>query len=159
MRETILAGLFLFLSCLTSAQTVPAGWKVIKDAKDACQIAAPPDWSPFAEGAGAVVYQDSTTAIAVVTSQPGQAFKQLTEAQLKSLDVPRDKVFENSSKRLFFQDRISAGSGDPNAFSVMVPGKNGTCSAHIVFVPSVDQETARKIVLSLAPTAEENSLP
>jgi hypothetical protein len=57
------------------AQTTPAGWKIVKDSKGVCQIAVPPDWEPLPETAGAAVFHDVTTAIAVVTSQAGQAFQ------------------------------------------------------------------------------------
>lgn len=150
---------FLSLALPASAQTVPTGWKVVKDAKADCQVAVPPDWTPFAEGTGAAVFHDSTTAIAVVTSQPGQTFKPLSNAQLKLLDVPKEKVFENTAKRLFYQDKTSANADDPNAFSSMVPGKEGSCSCHLVAVPSITDEVVRKIALSLGPAAQEEKKP
>ena len=151
MRDSLFAVLFLSLTLPTAAQSVPAEWKAIKDTKGACQILIPPDWTPFGEAGGSAVFHDPSTAIAVVTSQPGQTFKPLTEAQLKTLGVPRQDVFEDSEKRLFYQDRKSHGTDDPSAFSAMVPAKDGACSCHIVFVPGVGDETARKIALSLGP--------
>jgi hypothetical protein len=57
---------------------VPAGWQIVKnsknDSKNACQIAVPPDWSQYGDNSGAAVFHDVSTAIAVVTSEPGQAF-------------------------------------------------------------------------------------
>ena len=47
--------------------------------------------------------------------------------------------------------RRPARPEDSNAYSAAVPGSGGTCSCHVVFLPSVPQETARKIVLSLGP--------
>jgi hypothetical protein len=61
---------------------VPGGWKIVKDARAACQIAVPPEWIPFDENSGAAVFHESTTAIAVVTSQPGQQFKPISSPQL-----------------------------------------------------------------------------
>ena len=150
-----------FLLCVlavsASAQTGPPGWQAVHDGKSVCQIAVPPDWTPFTEGSGAAVFHDATTAIAVVTSQPGQAFKPLTESQLRTLGVARDKIFENSAKRLFYQDRVATGADDSNAYSAMVPGKDGTCSCHLVFAHDIPEETARKIVLSLGPAPETKS--
>ena len=140
-----------------SAQTLPEGWKAVRDAKVACQITVPPDWVPFNEGSGAAVFHDATTAIAVVTSQPGPAFKPLSESQLKMLGITRDKIFENSAKRLFYQDRTAATPDDSNAFSAMVPGKDGTCSCHVVFARDIKEETAKKITLSVGPVAEQKS--
>jgi hypothetical protein len=134
--------------------SVPAGLKVLKDPKGACQITVPEAWNSSSEQAGWAVLRDATTAIAVVTSQPGQAFKPLPESLLKMLGIPKEKIFENSAKRVYYQDKIAAGPSDTNAFSVMVPGKAGTCSSRVVFLPEVPEETARKIVLSVGPAAE-----
>ncbi len=146
----------LFLSLLVSAlaQTTPAGWKVIRDSKGVCQIAVPPDWEPLPETTGAAVFHDVTTDIAVVTSQAGQAFKPLTENLQKMFGIRKDKLFENTAKRIFYQDKISKRSEDPNAYSASVPGKGGTCSCHVVFLPSIPEETAKKIALSLGPVPE-----
>ena len=147
----------LFLSLLASAlaQTMPAGWKLVKDSKGVCQIAVPPDWEPLPEATGAAVFHDVTTAIAVVTSQAGQAFKPLTETLQKMFGIRKDKLFENTTKRIFYQDKISKRSEDPNAYSASVPGKGGgTCSCHVVVLPSVPEEIAKKIALSLGPAPE-----
>ena len=93
-----------------SSQTVPQGWKVIKDAKHTCQIAVPPEWVSLDENSGAAVLQDSTTAIVVVTSQAGQAFKPLPESVQRALAIRRERLFENSVKRLFYQDTTSRNS-------------------------------------------------
>lgn len=142
-----------------AAQTAPSGWKWIRDSKGACQVAVPPDWSPLAEATGAAVLHDPSTAIAVVTSQPGQAFKPLTEAQLRTLDVPKEKIFENTATRLFYQDRTASHAEDSNAYSAMTPGHGGTCSCHVVFVRGVGEDIGKKIALSLAPAPEEHSQP
>lgn len=148
------AALFLSLLASVLAQTTPAGWKVMKDSKSACQIAVPPDWEPLAETNGAAVFHDVTTAIAVVTSQAGQVFKPLTESLQKMFGIRKDKLFENTAKRIFYQDKISKQSDDPNAYTASVPGKGGTCSCHVVVLPSVPEETAKKIALSLGPVPE-----
>src|ERR1019366_6967301 len=102
MRKQVVLTLLLLLVPPTWAQTVPTGWKVVRDSKSACQIAVPPEWAPWADNTGAAVFRDSTTAIAVVTSQPGQTFKPLTEPQKKSFGIPTEKMFENTAKRLFY---------------------------------------------------------
>ena len=153
MREYLVPALILF--CLPlSAQVVPAGWQVVKDSKSACQIAVPADWSLYGDDHSAAVLHDTSTALAVVTSQPGQAFSPLTEFFQKVLNIPKEKLFENTSKRIFYQDKTSASADDPNSYSFSVPGKAGTCSGHLTFLPSVPEDTARKIVLSLGPAAE-----
>jgi len=156
MRKQVALPLLLLLIQPTWAQTVPAGWTVVKDSKHACQIAVPSEWAPWADNSGAAVFRDSTTAIAVVTSQPGQMFKPLTEPLKKSVGIPKEKMFENTAKRIFYQDKTSSHSDDPNAYSASVPGNGGTCSCRVVFLPSISQETAKKIVLSLGPVTERS---
>lgn len=133
---------------------MPTGWKVLKDPKGSCQITIPETWDFSSDQAGFAVLRDATTAIAVVTSQPGQAFKPLSESLLKLMEVPKGRVFENSAKRIYYQDKVAATSQDTNAFSVVVPGKTGTCSARVLFLPEVTQEDAKKIVLSVGPVPE-----
>src|ERR1039457_1443372 len=116
MRKEVVLTLLLLLVSPTWAQSVPTGWKVVKDSKSACQIAVPSEWVPWADNTGAAVFQDTTTAIAVVTSQPGQTFKPLTEALQKSFGIPKEKMFENTAKRIFYQDKTSSHSEDPNAY-------------------------------------------
>ena len=139
---------------------MPAGWKIVKDSKGTCQIAVPSEWVPLGSSTGAAVWKESTVAIAVVTSQPGQEFKPLTEALVKSLEIAKEMLFENTAKRVFYQDRKSAGPQDPNAYSASVPGgKGSTCSCHIRFVPELPSDTAKKIALSLGPASPETSDP
>jgi hypothetical protein len=145
--------ILLFLQPV-SAQVVPAGWQVVKDTKGVCQIAVPADWSPYGESKGAAVFHDTSTAIAVVTSQPGQAFSTLPDSLQRVLDITKEKMFENSAKRVFYQDKTSGGPEDTNAYSFSVPAKGGTCSGHLTFLPSVGADVARKIALSLMPVPE-----
>ena len=93
----------------------------------------------------------------MVTSQPGQTFKPLTESQKKSLGIPVEKMFENTAKRVFYQDKTSSRPDDPNAYSASVPGNGGTCSCRVAFLPSLSEETVKKIVLSLRPVTAPGS--
>jgi hypothetical protein len=151
------AALALFLAAPVGAQTAPSDWTTVKDAKGACKITVPHDWTSLSEGSGAVVFHDPTTAIAVVTSQPGQAFKPLTERQIAMLGVPKEKIFENSARRLFYQDKVARTADDTNSFSSMVPGDSGSCSCHVVFAKEIPEETAKKIALSIAPAEQQSS--
>src|ERR1035438_2450568 len=130
MREYILSSLILFLLPPAFAQVVPTGWQVVKDAKNLCQIAVPADWAPYGESKGAAILHETSTAIAVVTAQPGQEFAPLTQSLQKVLEISKDKLFENTAKRVFYQDKTSTAPGDLNAYSFSVPSKGGTCSGH-----------------------------
>ena len=154
MRYFRVFALFALLLPDAAPESLPTGWKVLKDPKDTCQITVPEAWDSSSDQAGWAVLRDATIAIAVVTSQPGQAFKPLPESLLKMMRIPKERIFENSAKRVYYQDKIAANSSDTKAFSVMVPGKAGTCSSRVVFLPEVSEETARKIALSVGPVPE-----
>jgi len=148
----MLATLLLWLLASAPSQaTTPADWKIVKDSKGLCQVAVPADWEQLSENTGAAVFRDATIAIAVVTSQPGQSFKPLPESLLRLLGIRKDKVFENTPKRTYYQDKISKHSAEPNGYSVSVPRKNGTCSCHITVLLTTPAETAKTIALSLQP--------
>jgi hypothetical protein len=69
----------------------------------------------------------------------------------KLLEIPKDRMFENTDKRIFYQEQASKNKEDPNTYSFSVPGKAGMCSGHVRSLPSVPEEVVRKIALSLAP--------
>jgi len=70
------------------------------------------------------------------------------------LNISKEKLFENTSKRIFYQDKTSSNAEDANSYSFSVPGKAGTCSGHLTVLPSIPTDTARKIALSLGPAPE-----
>ncbi|HVP47183.1 MAG TPA: hypothetical protein VMT32_11390 [Bryobacteraceae bacterium] len=150
----MLATLLLWLLAGATAQTPPADWKIVKDSKGLCQIAVPPDWEPLSESSGAAVFREATTAIAVATSQPGQAFKPLSDQLQKLLEIRKDRLFENTLRRVFYQDKISRHPEEPNGYSASVPSKGGTCSCHVTVLPDIPGETAKKIALSLQAVEE-----
>ena len=153
MREYTIAVLIL-LNAPLAAQVVPSGWQIVKDSKNACQLAVPPDWSMYGESRSAAILHDTSTALVVVTSQPGQAFAPLTERLKSVLNISKDKLFENTASRIFYEDKASAHPADPNWYTFSVPGKNGTCSGHLTFLPSLPDDLARQIVFSLGPVVE-----
>jgi hypothetical protein len=154
MRYFRVFALFALLLPRIALGSLPTGWKVLKDPKGVCQILVPETWDSPSDQASWTVLRDATTAIAVVTSQPGQVFKPLPESLLKIMGIPKERIFENSAKRIYYQDKVAANSSDTNAFSVMEPGHAGTCSSRVVFLPEATEETARKIVLSVGPVLE-----
>ena len=157
MRECLGFIVLLLSSLAALCQTPSSNWIIIKDSKAACQIAVPPDWAPLGENNGAAIFRDPTNGIAVVTSQPGQQFKPLSAVQLKNIGVAKEKMFENSATRIFYQDKTATGPQDTNAFSSSAPGQDGTCSCHIVVLSTVPEDIAKKIALSLSPVVKPDS--
>lgn len=154
MRERAVVPLVLLFVLYAPAQEPPAGWKAVRDAKRACQIWVPPEWVLLGDGSGAAVFADATTAIAVVTRQQGQTFQPLSGSLLKTLGIRKQNMFENTAKRVFYQEKTSRSSDDPSALSASVPGRGGTCSGHIVYLRAVSDATARQIMDSLGPVTE-----
>jgi hypothetical protein len=150
MRAYAVSALLILIGPL-SAQVVPDGWQIVKDTRGVCQIAVPRDWSVYGESRSAAVLHDPSMALAVVTSQPGQAFAPLTERLQTVLNISKEKLFENSEKRIFFEDKGSAHPNDPKCYTFSVPEKGGTCSGHLTFLPGVANDIARMIALSLGP--------
>ena len=157
MRGRLGSTLVLLFSFTAQTQTVPAGWKIIKEGKGACQIAVPPEWVPFGEMSGVAIFHDVTTAIAVVTSQLGQQFQAAQPGAPQNHRCSQRKMFENSSTRIFFQDKTARNPNDSSAFSASVPAKNGSCSCHVVVLPSIPEDVAKKIALSLSPVLEREA--
>jgi len=136
---------------LVAAAAIPAGWKPVKDSKGLCQIAVPEEWTAGAENTGSAVFHDATVAIAVVTSQPGQTYRPLSDSMLRMMNIPKANLFENSATRIFYRDKTGRDANDPGSLSVMAPGKGCTCSSRVAFVSSVPDDTAKKIALSVGP--------
>ena len=70
----------------------------------------------------------------MVTTQPGQTLKPLAESIQKILGIAKDKLFENTAKRIYYQDKVARNATDSNAFIAMVPGKSGTCSSRSALI-------------------------
>jgi hypothetical protein len=153
MREYAFAVLIL-LNLPLAAQVAPNGWQIVKDTRNTCQLAVPPDWSLYGESHSAAVLHDPSTALVVVTSQPGQAFAPLSERLKSVLNISKEKLFENTANRIFYEDKSSAHPADPKWYTFSVPGKNGTCSGKLTFLPSLPDDVAHQIVLSLGPVPE-----
>src|ERR1017187_996166 len=153
MREYAIAVLIL-LNLPLAAQVAPSGWQIVKDSNNACQLAVPPDWSLYGESHSAAVLHDASIALVVVTSQPGQAFAPLSERLKSILNISKEKLFENTANRIFYEDKSSAHAADPKWYTFSVPGKSGTCSGKLTFLPSLPDDLARQIVFSLGPAPE-----
>src|SRR5260370_16430545 len=136
MRHFIVAAQFSLMLPIASAQSAPAGWKLIRDSKGACQIAVPEDWTP-SENPGSAIFQDTATAIAVITSQPGQSLKPLAESLQKLLRIPKEKMFENTARRVYYQEKIARDAKDSNAFIAVLPGQPGPPSSRALLLPTL----------------------
>lgn len=145
MQPLLTSGLLLALCGMAAAQTVPAGWNIIKDDKAACQAAIPPDWAPGSQPNMAHV-KDMLEGMVVVTSDVDR-LKPMPEFLQKSLV---DQMIENTDKRVFYLNKTGASM----QYHADVPGKGGKgrCHATVTFQPAkVKDEIAKQIALSIGP--------
>jgi hypothetical protein len=144
MKLLAISGLLLMVSGMAAAQTVPAGWKILKDEKGLCQIAVPPDWIPNPRSPGVASLKNTQNEVDV--NSDTDTTVPLAPSIQKMLHVI--KMFENTSQRVFYSFDRGRNS---QQFSERVPRPGGTCTMSVTFVPPTTEETAKKIALSLGP--------
>jgi len=98
MRSCGLSALFSLLPAAEVTLSLPAGWKVIKDYKGACQIAVPADWTP-AENPGPAVFQDATIAIATAAVSDWKP-AHVSQVKTKKNDGPQSIALERTPPEL-----------------------------------------------------------
>lgn len=137
-----LISLFTILFCSTVLMA-QSGWKIVKDKTGSCQISVPATWTLLAD-AGHVNSPEHTTTMVISGMS---RFKRFGEDSLKYLNI--DKVFENSSSRVFY---VTKPGGNPPLlnYHVEAPGKVNRCVAQITLSPHSLEEEAKKIALSLS---------
>lgn len=146
---------FLFLTIavagLLSAQATPAGWKVIKDLEDACQVAVPEAWDN--RMIQNIATEPGNKLSAIVSYSESDKYAPLAPAALTALDTV--KVVENSAKRYFIQSKefknIRGGSGTTRMWRSGVPAKSGTCRLDVTLAQGADEAVAEKVIQTLAP--------
>ncbi|MGD0577897.1 MAG: hypothetical protein ABSC08_03105 [Bryobacteraceae bacterium] len=142
--QPLLTPALLFALCgMAAAQTVPAGWNVIKDGKGACQAAIPADWAPGSQPGTAHV-KNMLEGMVVVTSDVDR-LQPMPEAVQKMFEA---QMIENTDKRVFYSHEDRNGK----QYTATVPGKGGKgrCHATVTFQPTkVKDEIAKQIALSI----------
>ena len=142
MRLLFLTFIFSILLCgLAAAQSVPPGWKIVKDSKGACQMAVPPDWRVSND----MAFHNNTPPDQAGVASSTLGISPINASTQKMLHV--DKMFENTNQRIFF----SVGGGRSKDFRINVSRPGGACSATVTFSPPITEDTAKKIALSVGP--------
>jgi hypothetical protein len=124
-----------------SAQVVPAGWQVVKDLKNLCQIAVPADWTPDKLVKSFVTAADKK-ANAVIHALPPNANYAQSMATAKQMMIPT-KVYEDTPLRTWFA--IARGNGKPGTSWYVATGGPQICTAQIDFDDPAFEATAKKI--------------
>ena len=138
------------VSGLLSAQGTPAGWKVIKDLEEACQVAVPAAWDN--RMVQNIATEPGNKLSAVVSYSESDKYAPLSPAELTVLGTV--KVVENSAKRYFIQSKefkdIQGGPGATRTWRSAVPAKPGSCRLDVSLRQGADEATAEKVINSLA---------
>ncbi len=131
------------------ADSIPAGWIVLKDMKKVCQIAAPGDFKPDENFKG--LGKGPGDAIEVqVTSSPAPV-KPINETVGKMMNI--DKFVDNTGQRVFYvakPNKVRDGR-TITAWTVKVPRGTGNCFATITVVPGGSEDLVKKIAATIGP--------
>jgi hypothetical protein len=131
------------------ADSIPAGWIVLKDTKSVCQIAAPGDFKP--DGTFIGLGRGPGDAMEVqVYSAPGPV-KPLSETVAKMMNI--EKFIDNTDQRLFYANKpakIKDGR-TVTAWTVKIPRTGGNCFATITVVPGGSEDLVKKIAATIGP--------
>lgn len=135
-----------FAALCIHAQDVPNGWKVLKDKQGTCQMAVPSDWTTSAIAPSLANSPDNQSTAVVHGVSADQSFAEAKE--MAKQVVKPTTIIEDSAKRLWYVYEGNR-SGVTNWY-VAVPGKP-VCAAQITFKAAAMEDTAKKIVMSVAP--------
>ena len=150
MRRVVVSGLLAVMCAMAGGQAVPAGWKIAKDDKGACQVAVPPNWT-VPPGGGPASLGEMMENMATLTSDVDR-LQPMPEAAQKMLGVT--KMIDNTDKHVFYFSRTEFRGNVAMQYRASMPGKGGKgrCHVSVSFKSSmVTDELAKQIALTLSP--------
>lgn len=133
-------------ACGAFGQSVPEGWKVVKDKQGACQLGVPADWTTDKIVSSFAKSPDGKANAVPHGVRSGQSFSDATSLAKQMLKP--SKTIEDSGKRLWYAYEGGSSSGGGTNWYVAVPG-TPVCTAQVSFKDPALEDTAKKIVLSL----------
>jgi hypothetical protein len=139
--------LLLFaLAGLAAAQSVPAGWRTVKDDSGACQFAVPPDWK--ASAIPHLLEDPKQTLTAMVVEEEYFRFQPLTAADIRNHSPAR--VVENSPRRIFLvgQPRTLLRV-TTSAWNVWIPSARASCHLSLTLRTGADEALAGRVAGTL----------
>ena len=143
-----LAPVFVLIAFGAAAQDAPAGWKIVKDRKQTCQMAVPSDWTGTAIMPSNLTSPDKKSNV-IFSGKPATATYDQIVKMATDMFKPA-KMIEEGAKRTWF-------------VSTPRPGKTGTswyvalstspvCEAQIEFQDASFEASAKQMVNSLKPS-------
>jgi hypothetical protein len=143
----IVVGLIVMLAFHATGQT-PAGWQVMKDRKQLCQISTPAGWTADKIMPGSITAGDKK-ASAIFGSKPADATYAEIVKMAKDMFKPT-KIFEETGTRTWFASAPETGKKGMNWYVAM--STNPVCEAQIQFSDPAFETSAKQIVNSLKST-------
>jgi len=148
MRTRIVAVASVLLAALSGVvvigQTSP-GTKAVMDARKACQVSVPGDWTVQASSATSA---DKKVTAAVQALRADQTFDE-GKTRAKGTMKPV-KTMEDSAKRLMYVGDPGAKAAGLTGWSV-VANTTPVCTVTFTLAQGADEAAARKVADSLAP--------
>jgi hypothetical protein len=131
------------------ADSIPAGWMVLKDMKGVCQIGAPGDFKRDENFKG--LGKGPGDAVEVQIMSSAASVKPINEAVGKMMNI--DKFVDNTDQRVFYvakPNKVKDGR-TVTAWTVKVPRGTGNCFATITVVPGGQEELVKRIAATIGP--------
>jgi hypothetical protein len=142
-----LSAMLLMAATVAGAdQAVPSAGKTVVDAKKACQIAVPADWTTDTSTG----YSPGKKATVTVHGlRAGQTFEEGKDAARQGMKPI--KIVQDDAKRLMYTTDANAlgGSRGDNGWYVII-NTTPLCTASLTFAAGADEGILRKIADSLA---------
>ena len=122
----------LTLLCLPVSLSAQAGWKVVKDRTNSCQISVPENWGQ-----------------SVITVR-GNGKVGVFSAETQKMVAER--MIENTPKLVFYVMKSNPSPGDQPlvTYQAAVPGNGYHCTAQINVKPDYPEDQVKRIVATFA---------
>jgi len=130
--------------------TTPAGWKVLGDKTQNCQISVPSDWVVSSFSPSAAESPDNKSGVRMAVTNLGHTLREF-KANAEQVQAPI-KIFEDSKRRLWFSYKeLGAPEGDRTTYYfVGIPVHGNVCAAQVSFENRRLEPVAKQVAESLA---------
>jgi hypothetical protein len=143
-----LAALVVLAAFSASAQDVPAGFKLVKDRKQACQMVVPSDWTGSAIMPSNLTSPDKKASVVFGSKPPSQAYADLVK-MAKSMFKPVTMIEEND-KRTWYVSETARGKSGTSWYVAL--NTSPLCEAQVEFQDAAFEAKAKQMVNSLKAT-------
>lgn len=142
----LLCGATMMLVATAAPQSAPAGWKIVKDKKQLCQMAVPADWTPDKFMASQLHSPDGKTN-ALLGAKPAEATYGQIVQMAKSMFKPT-QTFADTAQRTWFEETKDANKKKTSWYAAI--NSTPVCEVQVEFFDPSFEADAKKIVESLS---------